>query len=87
MDTKKQPKPAEIPATLGFEPALEELEALVQKMEQGEMGLDEMVAAFERGQNLVRHCTTRLNEVERRIEMLVKGPDGQATTKPFDPAG
>jgi len=49
MDTKKQPKPAEIPATLGFEPALEELEALVQKMEQGEMGLDVMVNAFERG--------------------------------------
>lgn len=84
---KKQPSPGEIPADLGFEPALEELETLVQKMEQGEMGLDEMVTAFERGQNLVKHCTTRLNEVERRIEMLVKGPDGQATTKPFDPVG
>jgi len=85
MDTKKQPKPAEIPATLGFEPALEELEALVQKMEQGEMGLDDMVNAFERGQQLVRHCTNKLNEVERRIELLVRGPDGEATTKPFNP--
>ena len=49
------------------------------------MGLDEMVNAFERGQKLVRHCTDKLNEVERRIEQLVKGPDGQATTKPFSP--
>ena len=84
MEAKK-PKKDDLPATLGFEPALAELEALVQRMEQGEMGLDEMVNAFERGQKLVRHCTDKLNEVERRIEQLVKGPDGQATTKPFSP--
>jgi exodeoxyribonuclease VII small subunit len=83
MDAKK-PKSEEVPPALGFEPALAELEALVQKMEQGEMGLDEMVNAFERGQKLVQHCTTKLNEVERRIELLVKGPDGEATTKPFN---
>jgi exodeoxyribonuclease VII small subunit len=85
MEAKK-PKKEDLPATLDFEPALAELETLVQKMEQGEMGLDEMVNAFERGQQLVRHCTDKLNEVERRIELLVKGPDGQATTKPFNPA-
>lgn len=49
------------------------------------MGLDDMVNAFERGQQLVRHCTNKLNEVERRIELLVRGPDGEATTKPFNP--
>ena len=48
MEAKK-PKKDDLPATLGFEPALAELEALVQKMEQGEMGLDVMVNAFERG--------------------------------------
>ncbi len=85
MDAKKS-NANDVPATLGFEPALAELETLVQKMEQGEMGLDEMVKAFERGQKLVQHCSTKLNEVERRIELLVKGPDGQATTKPFNAA-
>jgi exodeoxyribonuclease VII small subunit len=84
MEARK-PKKEDLPATLGFEPALAELETLVQKMEQGEMGLDEMVNAFERGQQLVRNCTDKLNEVERRIELLVKGPDGQAITKPFNP--
>lgn len=84
METKK-PKADAVPPALGFEPALAELEALVQKMEQGEMGLDDMVNAFERGQKLVQHCSAKLNEVERRIELLVKGADGQATTKPLPP--
>ena len=68
-----------------FEAALDELEKLVQKMESGEMGLDDMVDAFERGQELVRQCTTRLNEVEKRIELLIRGEDGQPTTVPLDP--
>ena len=84
MEAKK-PEKDESLAPLGFEPDLDELEALVQKMEQGEMGLADMVNAFERGQQLVRHCTNKLNEVERRIELLVRGPDGEATTKPFNP--
>ena len=54
--------------TQSFEDALAELEELVRKMESGEMGLEEMVAAFEKGQKLVKSCTDRLNEVERRIE-------------------
>ncbi len=77
-------EPVEI-TTLGFEPALEELESLVKEMEEGAMGLDQMVAAFERGQKLVQHCTKRLNEVERRIDQLVRGADGNATTKPLPP--
>ena len=85
MDAKKA-KTEDVSTTLGFEPALAELEALVKKMEAGEMGLDEMVNAFERGQKLVQHCTGKLNQVERRIELLVRGPEGQATTKPFAPS-
>lgn len=73
----------EVPGTLGFEPALAELELLVKRMEEGTMGLDDMVTAFERGQKLVQHCTKRLNEVERRIDLLVRGPDGGPTTKPL----
>ena len=71
--------------TQSFEDALSELEELVGKMESGEMGLEEMVAAFEKGQGLVKSCTDRLNEVERRIEVIKKNADGSATTAPLPP--
>ena len=62
-----------------FEEAMNELEALVSAMEGGEMGLDEMVSAFERGQKLVKSCSDRLNEVERRIEVIRKNADGSVS--------
>ena len=71
--------------TQSFEDALSELEELVRKMESGEMGLEEMVAAFEKGQKLVKSCTDRLNEVERRIEVIKKNADGTATTAELPP--
>ena len=71
------------PEELGFEAALERLEALVRRMEAGEMGLDDMVGAFEEGQRLIKHCTRKLNEVERRIELLAKGADGGVEAESF----
>ena len=73
--------------TQSFEDALAELEELVRKMESGEMGLEEMVAAFEKGQKLVKSCTDRLNEVERRIEVIKKNADGTATMVELPPMG
>ncbi len=73
--------------TQSFEDALNELEELVGRMESGEMGLEEMVAAFEKGQKLVKSCTDRLNEVERRIEVIKKNADGTATTVELPPMG
>ena len=73
--------------TQSFEDALNELEELVGKMESGEMGLEEMVAAFEKGQKLVKSCTDRLNEVERRIEVIKRNADGSATTVELPPMG
>ena len=69
----------------GFEDALKRLEAIVEQMEGGEMDLDAMVGAFEEGQRLIKFCTQKLNEVERRIETLVKGSDGAETTASFEP--
>jgi exodeoxyribonuclease VII small subunit len=69
----------------GFEDALKRLEEIVEQMEGGEMDLDAMVGAFEEGQRLIKFCTQKLNEVERRIETLVRNPDGTETTAPFDP--
>ena len=69
-----------------FEESLKELEQLVADMESGSMGLEDMVKAFERGQELVKSCTDRLNEVERRIEVIRKKADGSAdTTVPLPP--
>ena len=60
-----------------FEESLAELEKIVSEMESGEMGLEEMVASFERGQKLVKACGKRLDEIERRIEVIKRGTDGQ----------
>ena len=70
---------------LGFEAALKRLETLVGQMESGELGLDDLVAAFEEGQKMVKQCSDKLNAVERRIEILVKDETGAVTARPFEP--
>jgi exodeoxyribonuclease VII small subunit len=70
---------------LGFDEALQRLEEIVAQMESGEMDLDAMVASFEEGQRLVKFCSQKLNEVERRIELLVKDSTGADGTAPFAP--
>lgn len=56
-----------------FEQALGDLEKLVEEMEKGAMGLEEMVGAFEKGQKLVKECNARLDEVENRIKVIRDG--------------
>ncbi len=65
--------------TQTFEESLAKLEALVGQMESGNMGLEEMVKAFEEGQKLVKSCNDRLNEVEERIRVIKKSADGSAS--------
>jgi len=72
---------------MSFEEALKRLEKIVQEMESGTMELDAMISAFEEGQRLVKSCSAKLNEVEKKIEKVVKGADGQITTEPFESAG
>lgn len=71
--------------TLSFEKALARLEALVKEMEGGDLDLDRMMAAFEEGSQMVKVCEQKLNEVEKRIEKLVR-KGGQVTAEPFAPA-
>ena len=66
-----------------FEKALARLEEIAAEMESGELGLEKMVAAFEEGQKLVKLCSSKLNEVEKKIEQLVKNADGSVGTEPF----
>ena len=68
----------------GFEASLERLEALVKEMEGGQLSLEKMMANFEEGMRLVRVCSARLNEVEQKIEQLVKKGEAMAA-EPFDP--
>ncbi len=63
----------ETPADLAtFEAALKELEALVQRMEQGEQPLDEAMRDFERGVQLTRLCQTMLQKAQQRVDMLTQ---------------
>ena len=66
-----------------FENALERLEKIVEEMEKGSLGLEDMIARFEEGQKLIALCSRKLNEVEKRIEILVK-KGGEVTTEPFE---
>ena len=55
-----------------FETALAELDALVKKLEEGELSLEQSLALYERGVQLSRFCHARLEDAERRIEILTE---------------
>ena len=63
------------PATEGlkFETALAELEQIVQAMEGGRLPLDESIAAYRRGSELLKHCQQQLSDAERKIQVLENG--------------
>ena len=66
-----------------FDEALTRLESIVERLEDGDLSLEESLAIFEEGIKLARLCTKQLDEVERRIEMLIKGEDGELKIMPF----
>ncbi len=67
---------------LGFEEALEELEAIVAELESGQVALDHMLERFERAMALRKHCAALLAAAEAKIEQLV---DEEGATEPFSP--
>jgi exodeoxyribonuclease VII small subunit len=58
--------------SLTFEEAFKELEAIAEKLEQGEISLDESMKAFEKGMELAQYCSEKLNEAESKLLKLVK---------------
>jgi exodeoxyribonuclease VII small subunit len=70
---------------LSFEQALAELEATVEKMESGDLNLDETVAVYERGRELAAHCQALLDDVSLRVEQLVPNGEGGHDVAPFEP--
>ncbi|HOJ52889.1 MAG TPA: exodeoxyribonuclease VII small subunit [Syntrophales bacterium] len=66
-----------------FEDAIKRLEEIVETMERGDLTLEESLKAFEEGVKLVRICTKKLEEAERKVEMLIKNEEGALTLTPF----
>ncbi len=70
-------------ATFDFEQALEELGKLVERMEQGDISLEDSLKHFERGIELTRSCQRALKDAEQKVQILLE-KDGQASIEPFD---
>jgi exodeoxyribonuclease VII small subunit len=69
---------------LSFEKALEELEAIVEKLERGDAPLEESITIYQRGAALKAHCEAKLKDAQLKVEKIVIGPGGEASTAPFD---
>ena len=67
-----------------FEEALKELEEIVNRLEQGEIPLEEALQLFEQGVKLSRLCHTKLDEAQKRVEVLLKDEGGKMTARPFE---
>ena len=66
-----------------FEGALEELEQVVEQIESGDLPLDDSLAGFEKGVGLVKFCNQKLNEVEKKVELLIRDKDRKLQLKPL----
>lgn len=67
---------------LSFEENLEELESIVEKLEHGQLTLDESLEVFERGIKLAGLCSQKLTKADRKIEQLIE-ESGELRTEPF----
>lgn len=68
--------------TIDFEKSLTKLNALVEKMEQGNLPLEQSLKNFEEGIELIRHCQRALNEAEQKVQLLTKKA-GKETLEPY----
>ena len=76
--------PADI-RKMSFEDALGEMEDIVQRLESGEVKLDQAIDAYTRGAHLKKHCQSKLKEAQVRIDKIVLGPGGDIDTQSVEP--
>ncbi len=69
---------------LSFEDALKELETIAQKLEHGDLALDESIDIFQRGIMLSKYCNTKLDEAEKKISLLIEDDLGNIQEKDFN---
>ena len=82
-DTDQKATQEGIDKNLTFEDALDKLEAHVRTLEQGELTLDQSLSLFEEGMKLAKFCTEKLDEAERKIEVLLE-KNGELVQEDFD---
>ncbi len=71
-----------------FEEALARLEAIVADLEKGELALEEAIGLFEEGVKISRFCSGKLDEAERKVEVLIRNEKGRLEETPYrEPAG
>ncbi len=70
-------------SVFNFEASLAELEALVKQMEQGDLTLEDSLAAFERGILLTRGCQAALAQAEQKVNVLMQDAQGRVVEQPF----
>ncbi|MFH1242027.1 MAG: exodeoxyribonuclease VII small subunit [Pseudomonadota bacterium] len=68
-----------------FEEAMKRLEEIVQALEAGDLPLEDSLKSFEEGMGLVRFCSEKLEEAEKKVTLLVQESDGRHKQVPFDP--
>ena len=73
MEKKQKSSSSNSIEGMTFEKALASLEVIAQKLEKGELGLEESIEAFEDGMKYAKYCHEKLDEAERKIEILQKG--------------
>jgi len=69
---------------LNFEKALKDLEETVEKLEQGDLSLDESLKLFEKGVKLAKFLRKELEKAEKKVEILLKDEEGNVSAEPFD---
>ena len=71
-------------ASLPFEKALAELESIVQRLEKGDVALDESIKIYERGEALKKRCEALLADAEMRVEKITRDAKGRIGSEPLD---
>jgi len=71
--------------TNDFEKSFQQLEKIVQRLESEELPIDESLELFEEGIRLSRFCNQKLEEVEKKIELILADAKGQPRVEPFEP--
>lgn len=68
----------------GFEESLKELEEIVEKLEAGDVSLDESIKLFENGMKLSKSCQKMLDTAEKKVSVLLANENGELELQPFD---
>ncbi len=67
-----------------FEESIQQLEKIVEDLETGDLPLEDALKKFEEGVDISKICSKKLDEIEKKVSVLLKDKDGEVIKKPFD---